>query len=537
MDDVLDYSRLEAFPGEGDTGKIYVAKNFGLIVSAAGYDDISGFEGQTGLAVFQDGLDLGGRVSVMDGQIVVTDSGAGYTAGQATFSGGTRLTLVVGNGLSQVYRYTGGPDGVYIEISPSEVTSVNNKTGAVVLIPADIGATAIGHTHAIADTTGLQTALDGKEPTITTLPVSRGGTGANTAAGALTALGAEPAFTKQTVYFNINDVGTKTVIAGRRVEVTVSSYLPTGSPTLVLPSTAEGKQEGDRIRLTVSGQNPNSAIRLLVKHSYYGSPLMAVANLEEGLFIGGSASTIVLQATAGGWSVAPTTAAHKSTHATGGSDPLTPADIGAIAATEKAAANGVATLGADSKIPTSQLPDLAVTDFLGACADEAAMLAKTGQKGDWVAREDDGKVYVVTGGTPSQASSWTALSYPASPVLGVNGKTGEVQLTAADINGFETHLQGTGDEWTPNDANEVAGRANDAFISVISVEADVSSVGADVANHISNFSNPHQVTAAQIGAVASVPADASYVKTIRTLTSTQYDALGSIDPNTIYFII
>ena len=126
---------------------------------------------------------------------------------------------------------------------------------------------------------------------------------------------------------------------------------------------------------------------------------------------------------------------------------------------------------------------------------------------------------------------------PASPVLGVNGKTGEVQLTAADINGFETHLQGTGDEWTPNDANEVAGRANDAFISVISVEADVSSVGADVANHISNFSNPHQVTAAQIGAVASVPADASYVKTIRTLTSTQYDALGSIDPNTIYFII
>ena len=147
---------------------------------------------------------------------------------------------------------------------------------------------------------------------------------------------------------------------------------------------------------------------------------------------------------------------------------------------------------------------------------------------------------------------------PASPVLGVNGKTGEVQLTAADINVFETQAQGTGDEWTPSDANEVAGRANAAFQSV-------NFVGEDVSNHISNSDNPHGVTAAQIGAeptittlpvskggtgsttagtaltalgaVASVPTDASYVKTIRAMSATDYNALGSIDPNTIYFII
>jgi hypothetical protein len=47
------------------------------------------------------------------------------------------------------------------------------------------------------------------------------------------------------------------------------------------------------------------------------------------------------------------------------------------------------------------------------------------------------------------------------------------------------------------DANEVAGRANNAFHSV-------NSVGADVANHISNFSNPHGVTAAQIGAEPTI---------------------------------
>jgi hypothetical protein len=33
------------------------------------------------------------------------------------------------------------------------------------------------------------------------------------------------------------------------------------------------------------------------------------------------------------------------------------------------------------------------------------------------------------------------------------------------------------------------------------------------------------------------PTDTSYVKTIRALTVAEYDALGSFDPNTIYFIL
>ena len=135
VDDVLEYSRLGDFPVSGETGKIYVAKNDGLIVSATGFDAIDGFEGQTGIPVFQGGSDLGGRVSVVGGQIVVTDSGAGYAAGQANFSSGTRLTLAVGDGLSRAYRWTGS---TYLEISPSEVTSVAGRTGAVTLTSADI---------------------------------------------------------------------------------------------------------------------------------------------------------------------------------------------------------------------------------------------------------------------------------------------------------------------------------------------------------------------------------------------------------------
>lgn len=42
------------------------------------------------------------------------------------------------------------------------VTSVNTKTGAVVLTNADVGAAATSHTHVIGDVTGLQASLDSK---------------------------------------------------------------------------------------------------------------------------------------------------------------------------------------------------------------------------------------------------------------------------------------------------------------------------------------------------------------------------------------
>lgn len=45
------------------------------------------------------------------------------------------------------------------------VTSVNTKTGTVVLTNTDVGAAATSHTHVIADVTGLQTVLDSKATT------------------------------------------------------------------------------------------------------------------------------------------------------------------------------------------------------------------------------------------------------------------------------------------------------------------------------------------------------------------------------------
>lgn len=105
----------------------------------------------------------------------------------------------------------------------------------------------------------------------------------------------------------------------------------------------------------------------------------------------------------------------------------------AIPSSQKAAANGVATLGSDLKIPTAQLPALAVVEFLGSSANQAAMLAKVGQSGDWTTRTDLGTVWIITGADPTQLSSWTQMSYPTAPVTTVAGRTGAVVLVAGDI--------------------------------------------------------------------------------------------------------
>ena len=99
----------------------------------------------------------------------------------------------------------------------------------------------------------------------------------------------------------------------------------------------------------------------------------------------------------------------------------------------KNVANGYAGLDASSQILASQIPAIAITEFLGTVANQTAMLALTGQKGDWCLRSDVGTNFVITGTDPSVVSSWTQLSYPASPVVSVNSLTGAVVLDADNI--------------------------------------------------------------------------------------------------------
>ena len=97
------------------------------------------------------------------------------------------------------------------------------------------------------------------------------------------------------------------------------------------------------------------------------------------------------------------------------------------------AANGVAALGPDGKLQESQLPAISLTDYLGEVANESAMLALTGQLGDWCIRLDTGTTWLVRAQPTSVIGSWRELSYPSAPVTSVAGRTGSITLTRADV--------------------------------------------------------------------------------------------------------
>lgn len=85
------------------------------------------------------------------------------------------------------------------------------------------------------------------------------------------------------------------------------------------------------------------------------------------------------------------------------------------------------------RLNPAQLPDLAIADFLGEVANQAAMLALAGQRGDWCARTDSGTNWILIADTPGSLSSWRQLSYPVSPVSSVAGRIGAVVLTKDDV--------------------------------------------------------------------------------------------------------
>lgn len=100
--------------------------------------------------------------------------------------------------------------------------------------------------------------------------------------------------------------------------------------------------------------------------------------------------------------------------------------------TEKGAANGVATLNAASQVPFSQIPLVALTDVYEV-ASEAAQLGLVVEQGDVAVRSDLNRSYMHNGGSAGTMADWTELKTPTDTVLSVNGYTGAVALTAADV--------------------------------------------------------------------------------------------------------
>lgn len=100
--------------------------------------------------------------------------------------------------------------------------------------------------------------------------------------------------------------------------------------------------------------------------------------------------------------------------------------------TQKGAANGVATLDSASKIPSSQLPAIAISDTF-VVASQAAMLAlSTADVGDVAVRTDLSKSFILVTSPASTLGNWQELLTPADNVSSVFSRTGAVTAQSGD---------------------------------------------------------------------------------------------------------
>lgn len=102
-----------------------------------------------------------------------------------------------------------------------------------------------------------------------------------------------------------------------------------------------------------------------------------------------------------------------------------------IAATEKGAVNGVATLDGTGKIPSAQLPPIAISDTF-VVANQAAMLALVAEVGDVAVRTDLNKSFILRVAGAGTLANWQELLNPTAAVASVFGRTGAVAAQSGD---------------------------------------------------------------------------------------------------------
>lgn len=142
---------------------------------------------------------------------------------------------------------------------------------------------------------------------------------------------------------------------------------------------------------------------------------------------------------------------------------------------DKGVANGVASLDANAKIPSAQLPAIAITEVF-VVADIAARDALTIGAGDGEVQEGD--VVIVTDASADAAITAGSASYiydgsayqllkAGDEVLSVNGNTGVVVLVAADIN----FTQDNAGNWTVADGSSVKATLDEVGSRLAALEA------------------------------------------------------------------
>jgi hypothetical protein len=99
---------------------------------------------------------------------------------------------------------------------------------------------------------------------------------------------------------------------------------------------------------------------------------------------------------------------------------------------QKAVVNGIASLDSNGKVPTTQLPAIAITETF-VVTSQVAMTSLTAQTGDLAIRTDVNKSFILTAEPSSTLGNWQELLTPTDSVLSVDGLTGAVDLSTSYV--------------------------------------------------------------------------------------------------------
>jgi hypothetical protein len=251
-----------------------------------------------------------------------------------------------------------------------------------------------------------------------TLPVANGGTGSTTSSGALSNLGAYAASNPAGYTSNAGTVTSVSMTTPTGLSVTGSPI--TSSGTLALSMTA-----GYAIPTTSSQTNWDSAYTQRLQWDGGSTNLVA------------STGRTSLGVTATG---ADTTYAYRANNLSDLANATTARSnlgLGSAATLTAGSANGVATLDSGGKVPSGQLPAIAITDTF-VVVSQSAMLALTAETGDVAVRTDLNKSFILTASPASTLANWQELLTPTDAVTSVAGRTGAVTLSTSDISGLGT---------------------------------------------------------------------------------------------------
>jgi hypothetical protein len=112
-----------------------------------------------------------------------------------------------------------------------------------------------------------------------------------------------------------------------------------------------------------------------------------------------------------------------------GSDIWIPiADANAVIYSQKAQANGLASLDSAGRVPQEQLPAITITDT-HVVGSETEMLAIDGHEGTIAIRYDVSKSFILLQAPASTLSNWQEMLTPPNSVTSVDGRTGAIDLS------------------------------------------------------------------------------------------------------------